>query len=283
MAGRGKLRVSMDQIRDEELLDVARVDRQYPLDSMQVWIDKLICEQREANNRWKQLAEISRNEQKRGNIQLRLLMGLKEAGQLHRVSQNILTREQQEELNMLEKRAQEIRCQAQASQQPLLAIEPAPHVKPMEAPPLVPPATLTLQSTTAGYTIKTPAAKKSYKLMASHDSSSSSGDDRLKINEDETPRKKKKTEKKESKSKGKERKTSTSSHHSAKQGRVGGRFSKKIESVVDTEVACSSTQQVQNIPAIDETPVIPRNLSIVLPRVSLSKCNFFLNLRLEPS
>lgn len=134
MTGRGKLRISADLIREEELLEGSHPDRQFPLDSLQSWLHQLINKQKESNNRWKQMTEIARNEQKRGSIQLRLLTATREAARIHRTSKGILTREQQEELDTLEKRAQEIRNSVQGPSHPLLAIEPAPIVTPAEEP-----------------------------------------------------------------------------------------------------------------------------------------------------
>lgn len=292
MAVRKKSILTYNEIADHELHLSQTSDPIYPLDAVQQLIADIQREQEEAQAQWVHVGRIVLNERKRNTLIKNRLEKLEKTVAQYRRENRILTRYQREELSKLEAQALAIwnigsTPVPPASSYSLLpkqllpimgAKQSGPEREPEPSPPGVtsqPIETIPDEMSTPKGKPKTLAAKKQYRRSLSPETSD---EERLKIDEDYRPNKKTKREGKVKK----DRRTSTGSHHSSKQGRIGGRFAKKMDaaSISNTVAQVHPTEDRSKD---SELPIEPKELAIVIPRVSVSKCNFFLYLKLTPS
>lgn len=124
------------------------------------------------------------------------------------------------------------------------------------------------------------AARKAYDNVSSL--SASEGERNLQIDEGYRPKKRSQKEDPTRKSSKKPRQTSTGSHHSSKQGRVGGRFTKKMDLIPSTTSTSLEAQDLRS-EAAEPPPPEMKELAVVLPRVSFDKYLFLLYLNLTPN
>lgn len=278
MAVRKKSILTYNEIADQELQLSQTPETTYPLDVVQQLIADIQREQEEAHVQWVHVGRIVLNERKRSTLIKNRLERLEQTVAQYGRENKILMRYQRE-LSKLEAQALAIwnlgsTLSPPASTYTLVPKQLLPIMgvkqggsekEPEPSPPGVtshlsiqPIKIIPDETSTPSGKPRTLAAKKHYRCPTSPDTSD---EDQLKIDEDYRPHKK---TKKEGKPK-KDRRTSTGSHHSSKQGRVGGRFVKKI----DTASTSSTTAQIHSTekhPVNPELIVEPRESAIVLPR-----------------
>lgn len=288
MALRKKLTLVYDEIPEEEAAREVIIDRDFPFDTMQKWAEEILQDQQEAQRNWINVGRMVVNERRRSTIMKKKTQGLLTALAEYRKDKRILKRSQQEQLNQLKQQALEIINPTSPTVDPL-GIEPS-------SPPTLPPTLLaitqgeeeTIIAQPAPTRIPTPAARKEYKIQ---EPDSSGSENRLYIDEDHVPEKKKKRSRSKNTGAKRERKTSGTSHHSSQQGRIGGRFSKKIKTDLSppspTKVNPVDQQEAGpsgvNIKLLPQSGIELKELAVIIPKVSLPKCNFLLHLKLEPS
>lgn len=284
MSLRKKITLSYDEVSEKEALEKIPGATRFPLDKMQEWVEKLKMEQQESRRMWTLVGRIVLCEKRRDTVKDHLIEAIDNTLKLYRQENGILTEEQQTRLDQLQAEALAILNSAKTTKHGLTieALPDSPSNPPTKNILALLPAASTSESqrllmptVTLPRPILTPAAKKDYKRVTSP---ISSGDDQLHIDENPTPTKKPCKEKRKL-NHSRERKESGGSHHSYKQGRIGGRFSKKLEDVQTSTISCRDI----NPEPTPEPQQENRELAIVIPRVSVSKCNFLLCLKLEPS
>lgn len=288
MALRKKLTMAYDEIPEEEAGREVMLDRDFPFDSMQKWAEEILQDQQEAQRNWINVGRMVVNEKRRSVIMKRKTQGLLTALTEYRKDKRILTRSQQEQLNQLKEQALKIINPTSPTTDPLGIEPPSPTTLPPTLLAITQGEEETLIARSAPTPIPTPAARKEYKIQ---EPDSSGSENRLCIDEDRVPEKKKKRSRSKNAGAKRERKTSSTSHHSSQQGRIGGRFSKKIKTDLNppSTMRANSVDQQEAGPSGVNTKLLPQSdvelkeLAVIIPRVSLSKCKFFLHFKLEPS